>query len=209
VDARRMRPWRAGGGFAVAGGGAWTRGGCGRGVRAAVSWRIAGRARAGTSGGSLHSTLNSCRDNAAISYFIHVFFELGRDGPPDGHAGSAGGRKPSGNDLFRYGRCTENSKQGRDRAGGPTRRDTTRRLLDAAIASRLTCGSCVSSKSPQLPIVGTGRVRHVSLLLRSAPLRSAPASRLQAPSSSGTGERSFIVWRGSPALVRSRGPRTT
>jgi hypothetical protein len=62
VDARRMRPWRAGSGFAVAGGGAWTRGGCGRGVRAAVSRRIAGRARAGTSGGSLHSTLNSYRD---------------------------------------------------------------------------------------------------------------------------------------------------
>jgi hypothetical protein len=65
VDARRMaavaggwrfrggawtrggwRPLRAAGGFAVAGGGAWTRGGCGRGVRAAVSRRIAGRARA-------------------------------------------------------------------------------------------------------------------------------------------------------------------
>jgi hypothetical protein len=70
-----MRPWRAGGGFAVAGGGAWTRGGCGRGVRAAVSRRIAGRARAraGTSGGSLHSTLNSCRDNSSrFEYQIKI-----------------------------------------------------------------------------------------------------------------------------------------
>jgi hypothetical protein len=46
-DFAGWRPLRATGDFAVAGGGAWTRGGCGRGVRAAVSrWLVGARGRA-------------------------------------------------------------------------------------------------------------------------------------------------------------------